>query len=62
MIKTLFVIPKKGLLVLRPDTGAPLQMQGEPVPKTTYWLRRLKSGDVTLGNVPAHAPTKSKKE
>ena len=39
--------PKPGVLVKDPVTGKPLSEAGEKKPATTYWLRRLKDGDVT---------------
>jgi len=34
------------LIVRDPDTGKPLAAEGEKKPKTSYWLRRLRDGDV----------------
>ena len=31
-----------------PETGEPLPAGGLAVPRSPYWLRRLKDGDVTL--------------
>lgn len=54
----MFVVPAKGLQVRRPEPPyKPLPPEGAEVPDTTYWNRRLKSGDVTLG-----APPKQPKE
>lgn len=33
-------------LVRDPVSGAPLRAEGEAKPKNSYWLRRLKDGDV----------------
>lgn len=43
------VIPAKGLQVRDPRTGEPLPPEGAQVPRTRYWLRRLRDGDVTEG-------------
>lgn len=48
-MKTLFLIPKDGVLVKDPVTGKPLDAEGEEKPDTTYWRRRLKDGDVQAG-------------
>lgn len=46
-MKDLTIKPKPGVLVKDPVTGKPLAEAGEKKPATTYWLRRLKDGDVT---------------
>ena len=45
-MKKLFLKPKAGLKIPRPDTGRALAPEGEYVPKSTYWLRRIADGDV----------------
>ena len=42
------VKPVSGRLVRHPETGEPLPAGGLAVPRSPYWLRRLKGGDVTL--------------
>ncbi|OPY15612.1 MAG: hypothetical protein A4E66_00016 [Syntrophus sp. PtaB.Bin001] len=43
----MFLKPAKdGLLVRDPDTGKALAAEGEYKPRSTYWIRRLKTGDV----------------
>ncbi len=42
----IFVKPKEGLKVLRPDNGRALDPAGEAVPKNTFWMRRIADGDV----------------
>lgn len=39
--------PAPGVTVRDPETLQPLAEKGERKPRTTYWLRRLKDGDVT---------------
>ncbi|PHM49349.1 DUF2635 domain-containing protein [Xenorhabdus miraniensis] len=39
--------PVGGLIVRDPETYAPLSEGGEAKPRTAYWLRRLRDGDVT---------------
>jgi hypothetical protein len=47
MPEQLFLKPAKdGLIVRDPDTGKALAATGEYKPHTTYWIRRLKTGDV----------------
>ena len=41
------VKPVSGRLVRHPETGEPLPAEGLAVPRSPYWLRRLKDGDVT---------------
>lgn len=47
MPETLFVKPAPGLQVRDPQTHDPLPAEGAEVPRTIYWLRRLRDGDVT---------------
>ena len=44
----MFVKPKEGLKILRPDTHTVLAKCGEHVPKTSFWLKRVKQKDVSL--------------
>lgn len=37
---------REGLKVLVPGTKQALPPEGAEVPRTTYWMRRLRSGDV----------------
>lgn len=58
----IFVKPKKGMLVRDPISKQMLPENGKAVTKSTYWLRRIKDGDVVLttkGGV-EKAPEKSK--
>lgn len=51
--------PKDGVLVRHADgkkRGQPLAADGEAVERNSYWLRRERDGDVTLGSLPASAP------
>lgn len=49
----MYLVPADGLDVLDPRDGMPLPAEGRRVERSTYWLRRLRSGDVT--EVPAPA-------
>jgi hypothetical protein len=42
----MFVKPADGLKVRDEASGQHLPAEGKEVPETTYWLRRLRSGDV----------------
>lgn len=44
--KTMFVTPRAGLTVRDPVTKEPLPIAGAEVPPTSYWQRRVKTGDV----------------
>lgn len=46
LFASMFVVPAAGLTVLDPDTRKPLDAAGGYVPRTTYWLRRVREGDV----------------
>ena len=46
MSDSLFVKPRSGLKVRDPRVLGHLPESGAKVPRNTYWLRRLKSGDV----------------
>lgn len=57
----IFVIPSPGMKVPDPDQletpQRHLPPEGRVVGKTDYWYRRLRDGDVTLGELPAEAPS-----
>lgn len=58
----MIVKPKPGLIVRDPDTRQELPPEGRDVPSSTWWMRRLKSGDVVLvlpPPPPAPEPAKS---
>lgn len=56
----MFVKPRDGLKILRPDTRTVLLTSGEHVPKTSFWLRRLKDGDVIESSIEVAKPKKEK--
>lgn len=49
------VYPAAGRVVPDPEAGGTLAAEGRDVPRDTYWLRRLRDGDVT-----PNAPKKAK--
>lgn len=46
MTDSVFVRPRTGLIVRDPITREPLPADGAKVPRTPYWLRRLRAGDI----------------
>lgn len=50
-METMFVKPKAGLVLRRPDSGAVLSAEGARVPKNSFWMRRLADGDVVESEV-----------
>jgi hypothetical protein len=42
----MFIKPKDGLKIRRPDNKKFLAIEGEEVPKNSFWLRRILDGDV----------------
>lgn len=42
----LYLQPAKGLVIKKPD-GSKLAADGEKVPRTSFWLKRLADGDVS---------------
>jgi hypothetical protein len=50
----MFVKPREGLRVLRPDTKRPLPPEGiEVSDNDRYWTRRAAQGDVEVAAAPA---------
>lgn len=43
----MYVIPKSGFKIPDPSLNDHLPPEGRNVEKTTYWIRRLRDGDVT---------------
>lgn len=48
--KTEFLIPNDGLKVRDPQTGKPLEKEGEEKEMNSYWQRRINDGDVTIAD------------
>ena len=46
--KPFFIRPATGLTLRDPETQEPLPAEGAFMPRSAFWLRRLKSGDVAL--------------
>ena len=45
--ETFFIRPAKGLRIADPKSGEYLPEKGAVMPRSGFWLRRLKEGDVT---------------
>ncbi len=52
----MFVKPAPGLKVRDPVSLLHLPEDGKEVPESSYWYRRLRSGDVFLASPPALTP------
>jgi len=51
---TLYLLPiSPQMKVPMPDGSGPLPLLGAEVPRSPYWLRRLRDGDVRVGTAPA---------
>lgn len=60
-MKTKHLKPKGGVKVRKPD-GAYLNDDGEDIPLSSYWLRRIAEGDIAVTDVASlSAATKSTK-
>ena len=58
----IFVKPASGKRVLDPKTKKELPEMGMEVPKNSYWLRRLRDGDVESPPVRGSKELKAKSE
>ncbi|MDR1946640.1 MAG: DUF2635 domain-containing protein [Desulfovibrio sp.] len=56
---TVFIRPAPGLVIADPQTGDYLPEKGAIMPRSAFWLRRMKDGDVLEG--PAATPVKPAK-
>lgn len=57
------VKPAPGLTILNPDReNRPLDPAGEDVPRSSYWLRRLRDGDVVDAAEASPAPAAKAKK
>jgi hypothetical protein len=54
-----YLIPKADVTVRDPVSGNPLPAEGANKPRSSYWLRRLRDGDVTEGKSPKAAKAAS---
>lgn len=54
-MNAIFVRPIEGRLVRRPETGEILPPDGMSVPRDSYWIRRVREGDVEECEAPKAA-------
>jgi hypothetical protein len=52
---TFFIRPAPGLRIADPDSGGYLPETGALMPRSAFWLRRQKDGDVVEASPPATA-------
>ena len=62
MIRKFFIKPAPGRKVRDPQSGEHLSEAGEEKPRTSYWLRRIKDGDVQEAAKPKAATPAATKE
>lgn len=55
MDERLFVRPAEGLRVRDPQSKLHIPTTGRWVPRDSFWLRRLRSGDVVVTDPPTEA-------
>lgn len=60
MPETITVKPAPGLVVRDPATRQALPAEGAEVPRNTYWMRRLRDGDVIEAQAAVKAASKTK--
>ena len=53
MTQTIFIKPANGAKVRDPVTKQHLKAEGERKPRSSYWLRRIASGEVIQAAQPA---------
>lgn len=57
MREQIFVKPKDGKQVIDPATGRALAPEGGLVLKTSYWMRRLAGGEISIVETKKEMPT-----
>ncbi len=64
MREKIFLVPRAGYIVRDPETKKPLPAEGMEVERSSYWVRRIQAGDVSVVVVskPRPARVKTKKE
>lgn len=64
MREKIFLVPRFGNIVRDPDTKNPLPAEGMEVERSSYWVRRIQAGDVSVvsASKPKTARSKTKKE
>lgn len=54
--ESFFIKPAPGLRIADPKTGIYLSEKGALMPRSAFWLRRLKDGDVVAIKNPDQSP------
>ena len=64
MREKIFLVPRAGYIVRDPETKKPLPAEGMEVERSSYWVRRIQAGDVSVLPVskPKTVRSKTKKE
>jgi hypothetical protein len=64
MREKIILVPRAGYIVRDPETKKPLPAEGMEVERSSYWVRRIQAGDVSVVVVPKPRPArvKTKKE
>lgn len=63
MREKIFLVPRMDLLVRDPETKECLPAEGMEVERSSFWIRRIKDGDVSIVIASAgKSRSKSKKE
>lgn len=63
MREKIFLVPRPGYIVRDPETKKPLPAEGMEVEKSSYWVRRIQAGDVSIVVISKPKPArKTKKE
>ena len=57
MRERIFLVPRTGIIVRDPATNQCLPPEGMEIERSSYWIRRIKDGDVSIITV---AKTRSK--
>lgn len=60
--ETIYVIPADNMIVRDPVTTHPIPAEGSEVPRTSYWLRRLRDESVRLASKPPRKSRATSKE
>lgn len=63
MREKIFLVPRAGYIVRDPETKKPLPAEGMEVERSSYWVRRIQAGDVSIFVISKPKPArKTKKE
>lgn len=60
MREKIFLVPRPGYIVRDPETKKPLPAEGMEVERSSYWVRRIQAGDVSIVVIPKPRPARSK--